>query len=378
MSKGNVVVIDDSHIMRKLAMIALSEEGYKVYTAENGEEGLELAEKVSPSVIVVDFIMPRMNGYQFCKMLKDSEKLKDIPVILVTGKGEDTGIQFRKKFGICSYLVKPFEPIELVDMVNASAQQRQAETIASPEDVYSAPEPEEVAEPVPSYLEVEEKMPPQTITEPEPVYSHVPEIEKVIESAIRNYFHKEFPSVLQNNIASILKQSPAMKISDIILSGELSYFNIFDIFQLVDVEKLTGCLYVYSPAVSYEVYFDKGYVVLATTSSEGKNILSRDVLDKKGISKEEYNRVVNLSKERGITLLEVFVSEGILSEEAITAILREHMGNVICDIIDVDAGKFFMEKAPLPDYIMNMPIRLKASQFIFEAVKKVAKKRHAI
>jgi CheY-like chemotaxis protein len=119
MAKEKIVVIDDSPIVRKLAELALEEEGYKVYTAEDGEEGLRICEEVRPSVILVDFIMPRISGYQFCEAARDNELLKDIPIILITGKGEDVGKKFAEKFGVVDYFIKPFKSEILVEKVNA-------------------------------------------------------------------------------------------------------------------------------------------------------------------------------------------------------------------------------------------------------------------
>lgn len=119
MAKEKIVVIDDSPIVRKLAELALEEEGYKVYTAEDGEEGLRISEEVRPSVILVDFIMPRISGYQFCKTARENELLKDIPIILITGKGEDVGKKFAEKFGVVDYFIKPFKSEMLVEKVNS-------------------------------------------------------------------------------------------------------------------------------------------------------------------------------------------------------------------------------------------------------------------
>lgn len=119
MAKEKIVVIDDSPIVRKLAELALEEEGYKVYTAEDGEEGLRISEEVRPSVILVDFIMPRISGYQFCKSARENELLKDIPIILITGKGEDVGKKFAEKFGVVDYFIKPFKSEMLVEKVNS-------------------------------------------------------------------------------------------------------------------------------------------------------------------------------------------------------------------------------------------------------------------
>ncbi len=95
MSKGKILVIDDSPIVRKLAEMALADEGYEVFTAENGEDGLRLAEEIGPSVILVDFIMPRMSGYQFCQLVRENQNLKDTPIILITARGMMSGASFQ-------------------------------------------------------------------------------------------------------------------------------------------------------------------------------------------------------------------------------------------------------------------------------------------
>lgn len=119
MSKGKILVIDDSPIVRKLAEMALADEGYEVFTAENGEDGLRLAEEIVPSVILVDFIMPRMSGYQFCQLLRENQGLKDTPIILITAKGDDVGRKFSERFAVSDYFIKPFKSEALVDKVNA-------------------------------------------------------------------------------------------------------------------------------------------------------------------------------------------------------------------------------------------------------------------
>ncbi len=117
MSKGKILVIDDSPLVRKLAEVSLQEAGYEVFTADNGEDGLKIAEKEIPDLILVDFIMPKMTGSQFCILLKENEKLKDIPILLITGKGEAVGQAFIEKYGVQDYFIKPFKSEDLVEKV---------------------------------------------------------------------------------------------------------------------------------------------------------------------------------------------------------------------------------------------------------------------
>ncbi|MCK7507561.1 MAG: response regulator [Desulfobacterales bacterium] len=95
--------------MRKLAELALEEEGYKVYTASDGEEGLKVAEDISPALILVDFIMPRMSGYEFCKSARESSRLKDVPIILDYRKGRGRGQEVHREIRHCRLFHQAFQ-----------------------------------------------------------------------------------------------------------------------------------------------------------------------------------------------------------------------------------------------------------------------------
>lgn len=350
-NKGTVIVIDDSPTVRKLAEVVLAEDGYEVYTAEDGEEGLKIAEKVLPSVILVDFIMPKMNGYQFCKMLRNNQSLKDVPVILITAKGEAVGEKFTEKFGVIDYFIKPFQPEELIEKVNSVVLSQGVEFALE-----NAPTGETgIAEAI-----------------------YTADIEETVDRIIKRYFYKELPALLQESILDILKQAGVVKSPSITLSGELTDFNLFDIFQLVDTAKSSGKLSTYSSLLSSEIYFDKGSIVFASTSKQGGNILSGDILEKRmNIPKEVFNRVFRTSRETGVPILRAFVNEGILSEDEIMGILRERIDDAVYSTMVLESGHFFFEKMPLPDKFLDIPMRLKVSHLILEGARRVDERKFA-
>src|SRR5690348_18258446 len=83
-----VLVIDDSPTITKVVQLVLTKAGYRVDIAADGEQGLAAARGDRPALILLDFVMPRMNGYQFCRELNADAKLRDIPVILMSAKGD--------------------------------------------------------------------------------------------------------------------------------------------------------------------------------------------------------------------------------------------------------------------------------------------------
>src|ERR1051325_9552623 len=112
-----VLVIDDSPTITKVVQLVLTKAGYQVQTAADGEQGLAAVRASRPDLILLDFVMPKMNGYQFCRELTADAKLRDIPVILMSAKGDQVGERFVKVMGIVDYITKPFSPEAITAVV---------------------------------------------------------------------------------------------------------------------------------------------------------------------------------------------------------------------------------------------------------------------
>jgi len=112
-----ILVVDDETELLKAISILLKTSGYEVITAQDGQEGLEKAKSLSPDLIVLDVLMPKMDGYEVCRMLKFDEKYKSIPIIMLTAKVQDIDKAMGKKVGADDYITKPFETRDLVDKI---------------------------------------------------------------------------------------------------------------------------------------------------------------------------------------------------------------------------------------------------------------------
>lgn len=111
-----VLVVDDDANIRELISIFLSGEGFTVIEAENGEEALTLLEENNIQIVVVDVMMPEVDGYELTKEVK---KYYDIPILMVTAKGESQDKLKGFDLGVDDYVVKPFDPLEIVARVKA-------------------------------------------------------------------------------------------------------------------------------------------------------------------------------------------------------------------------------------------------------------------
>lgn len=113
MSSPTILIVDDSPTELKLMTQALSPKGYRLFTAVDGEEALEKVTSLRPQLIFLDVILPKKNGFQVCRQLKTSPETKDIKVVLVTSKTQDSDRFWGLKQGADEYLTKPFSEAEL-------------------------------------------------------------------------------------------------------------------------------------------------------------------------------------------------------------------------------------------------------------------------
>ena len=116
---AKILIAEDERDIRDLVAFTLRFAGYEVFTATNGEEAIELAPKVNPDLVLMDVRMPRMTGYEACKIMKNNASLRDIPVVFLTARGQESEIQQGLEAGAEEDLLKPFAPDQLTARVKA-------------------------------------------------------------------------------------------------------------------------------------------------------------------------------------------------------------------------------------------------------------------
>jgi DNA-binding response OmpR family regulator len=120
---AKILIAEDERDIRDLITFTLGFAGYEVVAAANGEEAVTMARQEVPDLILMDVRMPRMTGYEACAVMKTDDRLKDIPVIFLSAKGQDTEIQAGLQAGAQEYLLKPFAPDQLTARIQAVLSQ---------------------------------------------------------------------------------------------------------------------------------------------------------------------------------------------------------------------------------------------------------------
>lgn len=116
-----VLAVDDDPVIQRLLEVNLELEGYEVALASDGVEALDVARSFRPHVILLDVMMPRMDGWETCEQLKADAELKDIPVVFLSARAQDADVARGTAAGAAAYLTKPFDPVQLLDLVEELA-----------------------------------------------------------------------------------------------------------------------------------------------------------------------------------------------------------------------------------------------------------------
>lgn len=131
---AQIAVIEDEADIREVMQYNLTREGFSAIVAGDGVEGLGMVRREGPSLVLLDLMLPGMDGLEVCKALKADTLTRDIPIIMVTAKGEEADVVLGLELGADDYVVKPFSPRELVARVRAALRRGPFREVAASRD----------------------------------------------------------------------------------------------------------------------------------------------------------------------------------------------------------------------------------------------------
>ena len=114
---SKILIAEDDQDIRELIVLTLQFNGFDVVSVEDGQAAVDKATQDNYDLILMDVRMPRMTGYEACSILKKREKTKDVPIVFLSAKGQETEIQTGLEAGATAYILKPFAPDELVAQI---------------------------------------------------------------------------------------------------------------------------------------------------------------------------------------------------------------------------------------------------------------------
>src|SRR5688572_2251974 len=119
MSRKKILLVDDSATTLMMEQMVLRGQGYEIVTAKNGREAVVTAAGEKPDLILLDVVMPEMNGFEACRRIREQEETQYVPIIMVTTKGEEQNVETGFESGCSDYITKPINGAELLTKVRS-------------------------------------------------------------------------------------------------------------------------------------------------------------------------------------------------------------------------------------------------------------------
>ncbi len=197
-----ILLVDDEPGLRNAVQAYLEDEGFKITTAIDGEEGWKKAQQLNPDLIISDVMMPRCDGYALLKLVRDDERLGGTPVIFLTAKGMTIDRTQGYIAGVDDYISKPFDPDELVARVRnvVKRQERLLAEAARFADVDVAKMAKQITE-IKTMLSQEN----QTPVQEKPLHNFTPREASVLQLVAEGLMNKEIARKLETSIRNVEK-----------------------------------------------------------------------------------------------------------------------------------------------------------------------------
>ncbi len=381
MASELILVIDDSPTIVKVVELVLSKAGYRIQTAMDGETGIALAKQYKPNLILLDFVMPRMNGFQVCKELSQDPELRSIPVVLMSAKGEQVGERFVKVMGIVDYITKPFSPEAITAVVtHALEKYRDNEDPTAVPVISPTAAPEELQEGADReqqvWREALSKMRGTIARAVASQFMSLPEVSKVASDPqfwVENVKQTLSNSFLDACIGELRTTVPDLMSGEVALSGNLSVIPTGEVFTILSNQKQSGILTLSKSAAKVDVYFRGGQVVMASAAGISEEyLLGRYIIELDLMTKEELDEFIASLPPRSHLLGLQLVKSGRLTLEQVKTAMARQTREICYELLTWHNGKFmFVATKDLPAIAEEAGLDLPVDAILLEGFRRV-------
>jgi CheY-like chemotaxis protein len=351
MAGEKILDIDDSPTVQRFIEMILSSQGYEVILASDGEEGIAKARSERPAAILVDFVMPKMNGFQVCKILKEDPDFKDTPIILVTAKGDKVGGKFVEALGITDFFSKPFQPDELLTKIRTVIDKRK-----------------EAQRPLRPFAEpVRERVPAASSPSPglAPTAAGIEAlVRSIVEQVLDTFIRTKLPELIRQELAKSTQGGATAGIR-----GNLASVHLAEVMQMLGLQRQTGRVVIRRPGEAVEVYFKDGAVVLASTNCNG-NSSAIEVLLRKScrVDEDSLRHVLRKAEMTSQPIDTVLVREKMIDQKVFADCLRRHTESAVYKVMDWKDGDFYFEKTSPP--FLSAAVQIKVDDLLLESARR--------
>jgi len=385
MAGERVLVIDDSPTITKVVQLVLTKAGYDVHTAPDGEAGLAAVRAQRPDVILLDFVMPKMNGYQFCRELTSDPKLRDIPVVLMSAKGDQVGERFVKVMGIVDYITKPFSPEAITAVVQhtvgkygGAATEDAHPSLVTGEDLAATDDADRAQARSAALAQLRTAI-------VDAVGARVAELVALAAATLD-------PDARVTTDAAAIADTARAALDDAALSrmlgaidlgllsegtpglrGDLRVVPLAEVLQLLDLQEQSGVLTVERSGARVDIFFRRGRVDQAIADGvPDEFFLGRFILDADLMKRADFESFLETRATNPKLIGRQLVDLGYLSDTDLRNCMTRQSSELIYEILRWRHGRFrFAAGAELPPNVIDAALALDVEAVLMEGYRRV-------
>lgn len=340
---ARILVVDDSPTIRRVVAAILARNDYETLAAGDGLEALELLSREKPDLMLVDFVMPRMNGYQLCMSVRGNAELGDVPVVLMSAKGDRIRGKFVQQTGALDAITKPFDARGLLAVVESALHKR-----SEIEDRSGVFTPEEELASRDSWgdrtgrhqnlLKLSDRLAGILIEQLEANPSDKTRVER---GEVAYAFAAGLTPEVTADLVQILSDANLAGEDSEILSGDLASVSIAEILQLLDVQKKSGALTLGHGKSRVTLYLRQGSLDFANQAGLPQEfLLGRYLVDTGALSRDELERHVSAATAAEKVLGDFLVSEDVITKETLHEALVQQTSELLYEVVRWRKGRF--------------------------------------
>jgi DNA-binding response OmpR family regulator len=385
-----VLVIDDSPTITKVVQLVLTKAGYQVNTAPDGEAGLEAVRAQRPDLILLDFVMPRMNGYQFCRELVADAKLRDIPVVLMSAKGDQVGERFVKVMGIVDYITKPFSPEAITAVVQHTVAKYQPgreddnPSLVTGEDLAATDDADRTHARSAALGQLRDQLADVVAARIAALFSLADAAKDATMTNPGVKISTDAAAVAEEARAALADGALARVFASVDLGlfgegvpglrGDLRVVPLAEVLQLLDVQEQSGVLTVERSGARVDIYFRRGRVDQAVAIGvPDEFLLGRFVLDAELMQRGDFEAFLESRQQTQARLIgQQLVKLGYLADQDLKSCLTRQSSELIYEILRWRHGRFrFAAGVELPPSVIDAALGLDVEAVLMEGYRRV-------
>ena len=351
---ARILVVDDSPTIRKVVGSILEARAYQALLAADGQEALDMLGTEQVDLVLLDFVMPRMNGYQFCRELRAHPELKNLPVVLMSAKGDKIRGQFVQQTGAIDAITKPFDARGLIAVIEGALKKHTEGRGRPVPEADSMPEDEESsAENLrPSRSSFSEDPGLRRVQSAQefglsltqvmaPELSKIPELSPETTLAVNLAVQRAITPDNMGALSTLLKMLTFGENTRDALSGDISVISIAEVLQLLDLQRQTGVLSIFTRQSEITLYVKMGRLEFA--ASRGLRIefrIGRYLVEDGAITREELNTVLDNRAGSKRLLGELLTQLGMVNEDQVRRALVRQTTELVYEVVRWKTGRF--------------------------------------